>query len=825
MEYTVTHITEWAGGRLITGSDGQEKIQYLVTDSRRISFPSVSLFIALRTALRDGQSFIQEAYQRGVRHFMVQHEINTGDFPDADFIIVSNTLLALQRLATKHRSRFSYPVIGITGSNGKTIVKEWLYQLLHTDYRIVRNPRSFNSQIGVPLSVWQMSAEDELGIFEAGISEVGEMQALADIIQPTIGVLTNIGEAHNEGFHSIAEKLEQKMLLFKDANLLFCNIDDERVAHATDALPLAHRPLVFAAGHSSEAVLKITAISKGAAATRIEALYHVSKKTIDIPFTDNASIQNAITCWCVLLYLQLTDEVITRRMLALQPVDMRLQMVQALNGCAIINDSYSFDITSFAIALEFLQQQQQYQRKTVILSDLPAHTAGNTYKAVAEMLRQKQVSRIITIGNVWQNLSGLLNSLPVKVEQYATTDIFLKQVPASHFRNEAILLKGARVFAFERIASTLSQQVHRTVMEINLTALAHNLKQYQQRLQPGTRMMAMVKAFGYGSGSAEIANVLQFHKVDYLAVAYADEGVDLRKAGISLPILVLNADEAAFGSIIEYNLEPELFSFPVLHAFLRFIQQQGLQRYPVHIKLDTGMHRLGFEEPDMPALAAALQQQSAIVIQSVFSHLASSEDPADDAFTHLQAARFERCCAVLREALGYPFIQHLSNSAAIFRLPALQYDMVRLGIGLYGVDSANEHQLSLQTVGTLTTTIAQLRHVKAGETVGYNRRGKITRDSLIATLRIGYADGFSRKMGNGKGKVWIKGQLVPVVGTVCMDMIMVDVTDVPGVTENDTVEIFGPHLPVQQIAAWCETIAYEILTGIGQRIPRVYIEE
>ncbi|BAV08995.1 alanine racemase [Filimonas lacunae] len=839
MEYTIEQIAALCGGQLVKNRQVTEKVQYLVTDSRRISFPATSLFIALKTSLRDGHQFLADVYQRGVRSFMVQHVPDAAELSDADYIVVPDSLQAMQQLAAKHRQQFTYPVIGITGSNGKTIVKEWLYQLLHDDFNIVRSPRSYNSQIGVPLSVWQMNSQHTLGIFEAGISQPGEMAALESVIGPTIGLLTNIGEAHSEGFASIEEKLLQKLLLFKHAHILFCNTDDERVAKAVanSGLPL------FTIGSKEGNALHITGIEQEPVTTvtdnavtavkavampfviRVTAIYKGSNKTITIPFTDTASIQNAIACWAVMLYLEIEDAVIAKRIAALQQVDMRLQMVEALNNCAVINDSYSFDITSFTIAIEFLQQQNQYLKRTVILSDLPAFTAEENYGMVAQILEQKQIDRIITIGSKWQGYARLLAALPARVEQYASTDVFLQQVSVSHFRNEAILLKGARVFAFERIAAMLSQQVHKTVMEINLTALAHNLKQYQQRLQPGTRLMAMVKAFGYGSGSAEVANVLQFHKVDYLAVAYADEAVDLRKAGISLPILVMNVDEAAFDTIVEYNLEPELFSFPILKAFLKFLQQQGLQQYPVHIKLDTGMHRLGFEEPDMPALINILQQQQEVVVTSVFSHLTSSEDPNDDEFTHLQATRFERCCALLKEGLGYSFIRHLSNSAAIFRLPELQYDMVRLGIGLYGVDSANEHQLSLQTVGTLNTTIAQLRKVKAGETVSYNRKGKITRDSLIATLRIGYADGYNRRLGYGRGKVWVKGQLVPVVGTVCMDMMMVDVTDVPGVTENDIVEVFGAHLPVQQVAAWSETIAYEILTSVGQRIKRVYIEE
>lgn len=821
MEYSVAHITAITQGRLISGS-GSGTIRYLITDSRRVSFPAVSLFIALSTSLRDGHLFIKDAYSKGVRFFLV----HTPDIPPAltgaTFILVDDTLFSMQQLAAAHRKQFQYPVMGITGSNGKTIVKEWLFQLLQSDETIVRNPRSYNSQIGVPLSVWQMNASHTLGIFEAGISIPGEMEKLEAVIQPDYGIFTNLGEAHSEGFSSMEQKLEEKFRLFAHVKLLFCTIDDPLVKQAAinTGLPL------FTAGTSDQATLRITGVLKGNNETRVTALYQAVVREIVIPFTDDASIQNAITCWSVLLYRTLADDVIAQRMRGLQAVDMRLQMVPALNGSVLINDSYSFDLTSLSIALDFLEQQQQFHTKTIILSDLSAQAKQDAYLEVIQMLARRRVGRIITIGPVWQQMTAVLTSLPVRVEQYTGTQVFLQQLTANHFRNEAILLKGGRVFAFEQIVTALARKVHQTVMEINLTALSHNLKQYQQQLQPGTKLMAMVKAFGYGSGSAEVANVLQFHKVDYLAVAYADEGVDLRKAGISLPILVLNVDEAAFETLVQYNLEPELFSFPILQSFVHFLEQQALEQYPVHLKLDTGMHRLGFEQQDLPALGMVLQQnRSRLAVRSVFSHLASSDDPQEDWFSEQQAQRFRTACDELEMVLGYPFIRHLSNSAAIFRLPGLQFDMVRLGIGLYGVDSSHTQQLALQTVATLTTTIAQLRHVKAGETIGYNRRGVLTRDSLIATLRIGYADGYSRQLGHGKGKVWIKGQLAPVVGTVCMDMMMVDVTDIPGVNSNDVVEIFGSHLPVQQLAEWSGTIAYEILTVIGQRVKRIYIEE
>lgn len=800
-------------------------ISYLCTDSRRIFFPLQSLFIALQTSRRDGHAFIQEVYDRGVRNFIVHPQFDFTAFPEGNFIKVSDTLEALQTLAAYRRTSFEYPVIGITGSNGKTIVKEWLYNLLSSDFNIVRSPRSYNSQVGVPLSVWQMDEESDLAIIEAGISRNGEMEKLEKIIHPTIGILTNIGEAHSEGFASREEKTLEKIQLFQHAQAIIYGADDILVQQVIETQQQASSDptQLFSWGKSASATLQVLSVEKGTASTHIKALYQSTAISINIGFTDDASIQNAITCWCTMLYLQIAQQTIAERMLLLQPVDMRLQMMQAMNNCAIINDSYSFDITSFSVAIDFLLQQHQFANKTVIVSDLPENTPETEYTQVAQILNAGGINKVITIGNAWQQHKALLAN--ATVEQFPNIETFLQKITANHFRNEAILLKGARVYMFERIVALLEKKVHQTVMQINLTALTNNLKLYQQQLRPGVKLMAMVKAFGYGSGSAEVANVLQFHKVDYLAVAYADEGIELRKAGISLPILILNVDEAAFETIVAYNLEPELFSFPVLQAFDKFLLQQGLQQYPVHIKLDTGMHRLGFEEKDMDALLPLLKGNQRMIVTSVFSHLAASDDPLENEFTLLQAKRFENCCAQIREAIGYDFIKHLSNSAAIATLHGLQYDMVRLGIGLYGVDSSNEHQLPLQTVATLQTTIAQLRRVKAGETIGYNRRGKVTKESLIATIRIGYADGFSRRLGNGAGKVWINGTLAPVIGSVCMDMTMIDVTDVPGITEKDEVEIFGPNLSVEEVAKMEGTIAYEVLTSVGQRVKRVYIEE
>jgi len=818
--YTIQNITEILGAEAAL-SQPAEVIEQLSADSRRISFPATTLFFALQTSRRDAHIFIKEVYERGVRNFVVRKNYDAKSFAGCNFIFVDDTLNALQILASYHRNQFNYSVIGITGSNGKTIVKEWLYQLLSPYYNIVRSPRSYNSQTGVPLSVWQMSEEYNLAIFEAGISQPAEMEKLEKIIHPTIGVFTNIGEAHKENFQSLEEKATEKAKLFEHANVVIYCADDAIIHQAVTSLP---EKKFFTWSNKREADVKIISVEKKELNTKINFNFNKQLSNIAVPFTDDASIQNACTCLSVLLCLKIPVEIIHQRMLRLHAVNMRLQLVHGINNCVVVNDAYSFDINSFSVALDFLTQQQQQLQRTAIISDIPSAKNGEAYEEVMEMLHTRKIQRVITIGEEWNKHQSLTKQIPI-TQHFHNTNSFAEQFSANHFRNEAILLKGARVFGFEKIVSLLERKVHQTVMEINLTAMAHNLNQYRSRLNNGVKLMAMVKAFAYGSGSAEVANLLQFHKADYLAVAYADEGVELRKAGISLPIMVMNVDEAAFETIVQNDLEPELFSFNILQSFNSFLQQEGLQQYPVHIKLDTGMHRLGFEEKDLPVLLPLLQNNHHIAVRSVFTHLAASEDPLEDAFTYQQSQVFESCCKQIKETLGYNFIMHLSNSAAIFRNRSLQYDMVRLGIGLYGIDSSNTFQSSLQTVATLKTTIAQLRNVKAGDTIGYNRRGKVEKDSVIATIRIGYADGFNRKLGYGNGKVFVNNKPASTIGTVSMDMTMIDITDVPGVNEGDEVEIFGNNISVQQVAEWCDTIPYEILAGISQRVKRIYIEE
>lgn len=777
------------------------------------------MFFALVSRRRNGHHFIGEAYRQGVRCFVISENAGT-DHPGACFIAVNNTLAALQQMAAWHRSHFTIPVVGITGSNGKTIVKEWLNQLLQDKNKVVRSPKSFNSQIGVPLSVWQINPSHSVGIFEAGISKPGEMEALQKIIQPTIGILTNIGAAHAEGFSSRRQKLEEKLLLFHSVETLVCCYDDPIVKEAAEQLPVNK----FSWGKDESCTMQVTAARPSGQTVVIEILFKQQPFQFTLGFTDAASVENALHCIALMLYSNIHPADIASRLLQLHQVEMRLEWKKAINNCHLLNDSYSNDISSFIIALNYLEQQQQGNKRTVILSDFfeSGLTDEELYGTVAGLLKQHKIGRLFAVGKHIGRFVQLFEAAGILVTPYADTQSFIEAFDQAIFYNENILLKGARRFGFEQIVALLEQQVHQTVLEINLTALAANLQQYRQLLQPETRIMVMVKAFGYGSGDAEIARVLQFNKVDYLAVAYADEGVSLRRAGVQLPVMVMNPEPASFENIEINNLEPEIYSFDILAAFEKYCEVQGISQYPVHIKLDTGMHRLGFEPHEVPELARLLAGSQTLIVKTTFTHLAASEDPQHDAFTARQASAFTACCELLEKELGYSFIKHAANTAAIRRHPDKHFDMVRLGIGLYGVDSGMD---DLQVVSTLKTTVAQVKNVAAGETVGYSRRGIVTRDSLIATVRIGYADGFSRQLGNGAGYMQVRNRPAPVIGNVCMDMTMLDVTGIEGVQAGDIVEVFGQSLPVEVLAKECRTIPYEIMTSISQRVKRVYLQE
>jgi Alr-MurF fusion protein len=828
--YTIEQVAGIVKGKL-QAADNSAVIEHLLLDSRKLVFPANTLFFSIKGPRRDGHQYLQELVDKGVTNFVI-HETAAAQLPSTvNAVIVKDTQVALQALTAYHRKQFNYPVIGITGSNGKTIVKEWLNQLLAAKYAIVRSPKSYNSQIGVPLSVWQMNTQYNLGIFEAGISQSGEMERLEKIIQPQIGIFTNVGDAHSEGFLNSRQKVKEKLQLFKHAKtLIYCSDYpeiNEGVADLVQRLrtDTDNKINLFSWSIKVDATLKIVSLLKDEQHTYITALYHNEEVSLKIPFTDDAAMENAINCWCLLLYLNIDSNYIEQQMAQLAPVAMRLELKKGINNCSIINDSYSADISSFKIALDFLAQQQQHSRKTVILSDIleSGKTDKQLYETVVKLLQQKNINRFIGIGPQLYRQRSLFTGIPfLEVHHYETMDTFKKDFYNLAFHNETILLKGARIFAFEKIVTLLEQKMHQTVLEINLTALQHNLKQYQQLLQPHTKIMAMVKAFSYGSGSYEIANFLQFQKIDYLAVAYADEGVELRKAGISLPIMVMNAELTTFHLLTQFQLEPALYSFEILQAFNKFLETENHNNFPVHIELETGMNRLGFLTADVGAVALAIVNSNCRV-QSVFSHLAASEDPKQDAFTKQQAWLFGEACETLQLQLGYSFIKHISNTAGISRHPNLQLDMVRLGIGMYGIDA--NPQLNLKETTTLKTTIAQIKHLRAGESVSYGHTAIVKRDSVIATVRLGYADGYNRRFSNGIAQMLIKNKPAATIGVVCMDMTMLDITDMPGIKEGDEVIVFGPQLSVKQLAQWAGTIPYEIMSSISQRVKRVYYEE
>lgn len=807
---------------------GNPRIDSLLTDSRKLLLPGSTLFFAISSEHKDANTFIHGLYEKGVRCFVTDKNFSVAPdrLPEASIIAVDNVVRALQQIAMAHRHQFSIPVVGITGSNGKTIVKEWLFHLVSATFNPVQSPKSYNSQVGVPLSVWQLNEGNDLAIFEAGISKTGEMNFLQQIIDPEIGILTCIGEAHAKGFKDRREKTFEKLGLFKNSRVLIYGADDGELDTAVKEFRERENPgLELLSWGRSGTALIVKKIEKKSQRTRVDLTFQGQDFHYVIPFIDDASVSNSISCCACLLCLKMAPGDFVPLMEHLRPVEMRMELKHGMNNCTIINDSYSVDIHSLSVALDFLTRQQSAGRKTVILSDLfeSGKTPGALYAQIASILEKRELFRFIGIGPRISAHAGLFN-LDARCSFYETTEAFLDDLHTLSFSNETILLKGARVFRFEKISHALQQKLHETILEINLHALRHNLKVFREFLKPQTRIMAMVKAFSYGSGSFEIANLLQHAGVEYLAVAYADEGTELRKAGISLPIMVMNPEEASFEQLISNRLEPEIFSFQMLQSFRSFLALKNIKGYPVHIELDTGMHRLGFTSAEISDLCRTLADIPEISIRSVFSHLAASSDEEHDAFTKDQQSLFEEMSGSIHKAAGYDFLRHLANSGAIHRHPATCYDMVRLGIGLYGIDPVPAVQQQLQNVTNLKTTISQIKKVKAGESIGYSRKGHAEKDMMIAIVRIGYADGYPRILSNGRGKMLVQGTPAPVVGNICMDMTMLDVTGIDA-AEGDEVTVFGEFLPVRLVAEWAQTIPYEILTGISQRVHRVYFEE
>lgn len=834
LSYNLSEIATIVNGKLCSGSDFAS-ITDLAIDSRKITHPAQTLFFALKGTSLDGHHYIAELQQKGVVNFIISNE--NAIIENANFIIVNDVKTALQKLAAFHRKQFSYPVIGITGSNGKTIVKEWLYQLLHEKYSIVKNPKSYNSQIGVPLSVWQMSDAYNLGIFEAGISESGEMEKLEPIIAPAIGVFTNLGEAHSEGFINAGHKAKEKLKLFSHSEkIIYCK-DHGEINNAIAAMVHLSKQNqqnkaleVFSWSQYVDADVKIISVLQQKNKSYISCSYQQKEIDFEIPFTDNASIENAMHCLCVMLLFKISTREIKKRMALLSRIEMRLELKDGINNCIVINDAYNSDSASIKIALDFLQQQNTTLQKTVILSDIlqSGKNEIDLYGDVAALLESAGVTTLYAVGQAISRQKKQFEKIKtLHTEFFQSTTTFLAEMNTARFLNELILIKGARKFEFERIVKFLEKKSHNTKLEINLSALANNLKVYQSLLRPETKMMAMVKAFGYGSGSIEIAKTLQFNRVNYLAVAYADEGVELRKAGITLPIMVMNADEDNYENIFSYQLEPEIYSLLQLQEMVAvFLSKPRKQQFfNIHIELETGMNRLGFHTTDIDKLIAYIQQNGAVKIASVFSHLAGSEDPTLDEFTHQQLSLFEKNSHAIITSFDYPIIRHILNSNGIVRHPQAQYDMVRLGIGMYGIDDSQQLQKRLQVVSTLKSSISQIKQIEKGETIGYNRKGLAHDKMTIATINIGYADGLPRILGNGNGYMLLKGKKAPIIGNVCMDMTMIDISGIADVSQADEVIIFGEKPTVSEVAKQANTIAYEILTGISSRVKRIYFQE
>ncbi|MBD1422485.1 bifunctional UDP-N-acetylmuramoyl-tripeptide:D-alanyl-D-alanine ligase/alanine racemase [Sphingobacterium chuzhouense] len=805
--YTLASILSHIHSKRHVVHDAEKPIYDLAYDSRKIRNAEHSLFFALKN-VRDGHTFIPDAYQKGIRAFVVSRDdIDTSLYPEASFLWVDDVLGALQDLARHHRKKFKKPVIGITGSNGKTIVKEWLAQLLQEDKKVYQSPKSYNSQLGVALSLWNLADDYDCAIIEAGISLPGEMDQLEAMICPDIGIMTNIGVAHADGFASKTLKIKEKLKLFKHTKDV---IFPSRYGFEEY---LAAETRVFTFGERDMDEVKVLRIEEmHAESSSIQVSYRQEIVTFAVPFVDKASIENVLICLTTLLFLGYPLDAIPHKLGRLRPLEMRLQLKTGRNNCSIIDDTYSNDLASLQIALDFLHQQQQHKKKTLILSDIDGLNDHLEAKLLS-ILRQQNLNRIIIVG---KSLRHLQDKLHTTLLFFDSTEELVRNLGNITLENESILIKGSRRYHLEDVSKLLVAKSHETVLEINLSALEHNLQAYRSMLPPNVKLMVMVKAFSYGSGSYEVANLLQFNKVDYLTVAFADEGVELRQHGIDLPIMVLSPDEQVFESLLSAHLEPEIYSFRILKAFIDFLRIRKQKDFPIHIKIDTGMHRLGFLPDEMEELTALLSAASEINVKTVFSHLVASGNRQHDDFTMQQIAMFSSSVDKLEARLGYRVIRHIANTSGIANWPSAYMDMVRLGIGLYGVDM--DGKMTLEKVSELKTTITQIKELPEGATVGYDRKGLLHRPSRIATVKIGYADGYSRRFGGGVGEMSINGQKIRTVGSICMDMCMLDVTDIVA-HELDEVVVF-PDL--MEAAKHIDTIPYELLVNISDRVKRVY---
>ena len=825
MKYTIEKITTLIGARRIGQNDAN--VGWILTDSRSLCFPEETLFFAIRTQRNDGHNYIPELYRRGVRNFVVETVPADADsgFRNANFLKVTNTLAALQRLAERHRDEFDIPVVGITGSNGKTMVKEWLYQLLSQKMVVTRSPKSYNSQIGVPLSVWLIDEHTQVALLEAGISQTGEMDKLRDIIQPTIGVLTSMGQAHQENFRSMDEKCMEKLQLMHDAKVVVYNSDDEVVSRCMRRSGYKGQRVAWSKEDPQAALYVKETVTKGNMTTVHYIYNRVEEGTYHLPFIDEASVECSLACAATALYLGLDKEALDVRMSQLEPVAMRLEVKEGQRGCTLINDSYNSDVSSLDIALDFMSRRPDHngRKRTLILSDIQqsGQQPSQLYRTVSELAEKRGVEKFIGIGPELKENAG-----EIRIDEkyfFADVEKFVQSEVFGALCDEVILIKGARQFGFDHITEQLEQKVHETILEVNLNAVVANLNHYRSLMKPTTKIVCMVKADAYGAGAVEVAKTLQDHRVDYLAVAVADEGVTLRKNGITSNIMIMNPEMTAFKTMFDYELEPEVYSFRLMDALIKAAEKEGITGYPVHIKLDTGMHRLGFDPlRDIDGVIDRLKRQNAIIPRSVFSHFVGSDSDDFDNFSARQFQLFDEASTKLQAAFDHKILRHICNSAGIEHFPERQLDACRLGLGLYGIDSRDNHILN--TVSTLKTTILQLRQVPKEETVGYSRKGILERDSTIAAIPIGYADGLNRHLGRGRGYCLVNGQKAPYVGNICMDVAMIDVTGID-CKEGDTVEIFGEHLPVTVLSDILDTIPYEVLTGISGRVKKVYFQD
>lgn len=826
MNYSIEKITQFINAERY--GDAAASISFLLTDSRSLCFPEETLFFALKSDRNDGHHYIPELYRRGVRNFVVENVPDNFStlYKHANFLKVSNTLVALQQLTTHHRKAFDIPVVGITGSNGKTMVKEWLSQLLSYDRNVTRSPKSYNSQIGVPLSVWLLNESSQIGLIEAGISKVGEMQALHDIILPTVGVLTSLGAAHQENFSSLEEKCNEKLLLFKGTQALVYQLDDKIAAKCITAAHYDGQLLAWSE-HDTTAAFYVNSIEKHETTSTINYIWQqTTQGSYTLPFIDDASISDSITCAVVALHFGVQPDVLAQRMAVLEPVAMRLEVKEGQHGCTLINDSYNSDINSLDIALDFMNRRpdQKRRERTLILSDIyqSGETEQQLYADVAALVKERGVKKFIGIGTALGRQKQAFEGLETKYFFDNINDFIGSKVFKS-LHDEVILLKGARSFGFDKLTELLVKKVHETVLEVNLNAVVDNLNWYRSFLKPETKLVCMIKADAYGAGAVEIAKTLQEHRVDYLAVAVADEGATLRRNGITGNIMIMNPEMSSFKTLFDYDLEPEVYSFRLLDALIKAAEKEGITGYPVHIKLDTGMHRLGFNpRTDIDQIIEKLHHQNALIPRSVFSHFVGSDSNDFDSFSARQFALFNEGSKKLQAAFSHRILRHMDNSAGIEHFPERQLDMCRLGLGLYGINPRNN--AIMNNVSTLKTTILQLRNVPAGETVGYSRRGIIEKDSVIGAIPIGYADGLNRRLGNRNCYCLVNGKRAYYIGNICMDVALIDVTGID-CEEGDSVEIFGDHLPVTVLSDAMGTIPYEVLTTVSNRVKRVYFQD